>query len=414
MTAQKLLINHLNPSSLLRQGWVLILFAVGSFAFSPQMRAACDSPDPGCPGSNLAEGFDSLLGLTSGFYNTGIGTFALLSLTDASFDTAVGAGALFSDNAGSNTAIGAGALFSNTTGDGNTASGAFALFSNTTGNQNTAYGHQALLSNNTDNNTAVGWNALAASTGTNSGGEGGNTAIGSQALVNNIAGVGNTAIGWLALLSQTDADNNTAVGAGALGQNTGGGNTALGTNAGGNLTTGFNNIDIGDSVTGPAAEDNTIRIGASQTATFIAGISGTAVVGDTVVVDANGQLGTATSSARFKKEIKPMDKASEAILALKPVSFQYKSDSKGTPQFGLIAEEVAKVNPDLIVRDRKGEIYSVRYDQVNAMLLNEFLKEHRKVEQLEKRVAALTAGLQKVSAQLELSKPAPQAVSSNQ
>ncbi len=174
---------------------------------------------------------------------------------------------------------------------------------------------------------------------------------------------------------------------------------------------------------------------APQTAAFIAGISGTAVVGDAVVVDGNFQLGTVASSARFKKNIKPMDKTSEAILALKPVSFQYISDSKGTPQFGLIAEEVAKVNPDLVVRNRNGEIYSVRYDQVNAMLLNEFLKEHRTVQDLkstvakqeatiaqqqtsfqsklaeqEKQIEALSAGLQKVSAQLELSKSAPQTV----
>jgi predicted ribosome quality control (RQC) complex YloA/Tae2 family protein len=132
------------------------------------------------------------------------------------------------------------------------------------------------------------------------------------------------------------------------------------------------------------------------------------------VVNESGQLGTATSSARFKKDIKPMDKRSEAILSFKPVSFQYKSDSKGTPQFGLIAEEVAKVNPDLVIRDRKGEIYSVRYEAVNAMLLNEFLKEHRKVEQLEKQIEVLTAGLQKVSAQLEASKSAPQTVLNNQ
>ena len=187
------------------------------------------------------------------------------------------------------------------------------------------------------------------------------------------------------------------------------------------LTTGFNNIDIGDGVTGPAGEDNTIRIGDLQTATFVAGISGTAVVGDTVVVDANGQLGTVASAVRFKKEIKPIDKTSEAILALKPVSFQYKSDSKGTPQFGLIAEEVAKVNPDLVVRDRKGEIYSVRYEAVNAMLLNEFLKAHRRIEEQAKRIDQLTAQLkqqaaqiQKVSAQLEANNRAPQIVLNNQ
>jgi hypothetical protein len=159
---------------------------------------------------------------------------------------------------------------------------------------------------------------------------------------------------------------------------------------------------------------------ARATATFIAGISGTAVVGDAVVVDANGQLGTVASSARFKKQIRPMDKTSEAILGLKPVSFRYKSDSKGTPQFGLIAEEVAKVNPDLVVRDRNGEIYSVRYEAVNAMLLNEFLKAHRRMKQQEamierqqEQIEALTAGLQKVSAQIRLSKPAPQTVQNN-
>jgi len=169
-----------------------------------------------------------------------------------------------------------------------------------------------------------------------------------------------------------------------------------------------------------------------QTATFIVAISGTAVVGDTVVVDGNGQLGTVASAARFKKEIKPMDKASEAVLALKPVTFHYKSDRTETPRFGLIAEEVAKVNQDLVIRDRNGEIYSVRYEAVNAMLLNEFLKEHKKVEQLQatvaqqqkdfqatvgrqqKQIEALTAGLQKVSAQLEVSKSAPQTVLNDQ
>src|SRR5206468_1981168 len=167
---------------------------------------------------------------------------------------------------------------------------------------------------------------------------------------------------------------------------TGNDNIAVGNFAGFNLDTGDNNIDIGNE--GNAGESNTIRIGTAgtHTATFIAGISGTPVVGDTVVVDANGQLGTAMSSARFKKDIKPMDKVSEAILALKPVTFQYKADSKGTPQFGLIAEEVAKVDSDLVVRDRKGEIYSVRYEAVNAMLLNEFLKEHRKVEEQNSKI----------------------------
>jgi hypothetical protein len=200
----------------------------------------------------------------------------------------------------------------------------------------------------------------------------------------------------------------------------------LGYNAGSELLTGDGNIYIGN--VGVDNDLSTIRIGNFSMATFIAGISGTAVAGDTVVVDGNGQLGTVASAVRFKKEIRPMDETSEAILALKPVSFRYKSDSKGTPQFGLIAEEVVKVNPDLVVRDKNGAIYSVRYEAVNAMLLNEFLKEHqraveehRKVEdqgasiaQLKKQIESLTATVQKVSNQLELNKAAQQVVASNQ
>src|SRR5204862_3571943 len=179
-------------------------------------------------------------------------------------------------------------------------------------------------------------------------------------------------------------------------------------------------IDIGNS--GVAGESNTMRIGraANQTRAFIAGIRGVTTANANavpVVIDSAGQLGTVSSSRRFKNEIKPMDQTSEAILGLEPVTFHYKSDSTGTAQFGLIAEEVAKVNPDLVVRDENGEIYSVRYEAVNAMLLNEFLKEHRKNEEQEatiarqqKQIEALTAGLQKVSAQLEVNKPAPQIV----
>ena len=135
-----------------------------------------------------------------------------------------------------------------------------------------------------------------------------------------------------------------------------------------------------------------------------------------VLIDGSGHLGTVVSSERFKDEIKPMDKASEAILALKPVTFRYKHDldPEGIPQFGLVAEQVEKVNPALVARDAQGKVYTVRYEAVNAMLLNEFLKEHREVQELKKQVAALTAGLQKVSAQLEVSKAAPQTVLNNQ
>jgi uncharacterized coiled-coil protein SlyX len=251
-----------------------------------------------------------------------------------------------------------------------------------------------------------------------------NTANGSGALGRNITGDNNTATGFQALVSNQTGSGNTAVGSGALEFKTNGNsNIALGFGAGANLTTGNNNIDIGNG--GVAAESNTTRIGFVQTRTFIAGIRGrTTGVANAVpvLIDSNGQLGTASSSRRFKKEIKPMDKASEAILALQPVTFHYKSDNTGTPQFGLIAEEVAKVNPDLVVRDEDGEIYTVRYDAVNAMLLNEFLKEHQMVQELksaaakqeatiakqQQQIEALTAGLQKVSAQVEMSKSAPQ------
>jgi hypothetical protein len=347
-----------------------------------------------------------------------------------------------------NTAVGAGALLSNTTGPVNTAIGAFALFNNTEGSANTATGHSALLFNTTGfNNTAIGAGALLENTdGVQNTATGGlalrnntsgidNTACGGFALSGNTIGDDNTATGFSALESNTEGNDNTANGFAALASNTtGSNNTALGVSAGSNLTTGNDNIDIGNF--GVAGDSSTIRIGSEfQTRTFIAAIRGvTTGVADAVnvVIDSNGQLGTLSCSARFKKEIKPMEKASEAILALNPVTFHYKSDNSNTPQFGLIAEEVAAVNPGLVVRDEKGEIYTVRYDAVNAMLLNEFLKEHRKVQEQEatiaqlkkelqattshqqKQIEALTAGLQKVSAQLEVSKPAPKTVLNNQ
>ena len=228
-------------------------------------------------------------------------------------------------------------------------------------------------------------------------------------------------MGYWALTHNTIGNGNMAVGNSALQNNTtGNGNIAVGGGAGFNLTTGDANIDIGNQ--GVADEAETIRIGDVQTATFIAGINGTAVAGATVVVDGNGQLGTIASSRRFKDDIKPMEKVSEAILALKPVTFRYKKevDAERGPQFGLVAEDVAKVNPDLIVRDKNGGIYTVRYDAVNAMLLNEFLKEHRTVQEQQTEIDSLKAELkeqrtliQKVSAQLEVSKSAPQTVLNN-
>ena len=266
----------------------------------------------------------------------------------------------------------------------------------------------------TNGNTAEGTQALFSNTTGNA-----DTAIGTGALYKNTTGGSNTATGMAALGSNRTGSSNTATGARALLNATGNYNVALGDSAGELLGTGDNNIDIGYNVLGVKGDSNTIRIGNTDIrATYISGISGQTVVGSSAVfVDSNGKLGTMAASTRFSDAIKPMDKASEAILAFKPVTFHYKSDKTNRAEFGLIAEDVAKVDPDLVVRDRNGEIYSVRYEEVNAMLLNEFLKEHRRVQELqanaakqEKQIAALAAGLQKVSAKLEASKPAPQVV----
>ena len=346
-----------------------------------------------------------------------------------------GTQALFHNIGGNeNTATGSGALFFNTTGSNNSANGLAALQNNSSGMNNTATGHTALLSNiGGNNNTANGFQALRGSgfaTGS------GNTATGANAFVGNTTGGQNTATGLNALLRNKTGNGNTAEGEGTLENNTGSFNTAVGFNAGGALTTGSNNIDIGN--VGVKGESNTMRIGTvKQTATFITGIRGTATANANavpVVIDSAGQLGTVSSSRRFKDEIKPMDDSSEAILKLKPVTFRYKSDTQNTPQFGLIAEEVAKADPNLVVRDQKGEIYTVRYEAVNAMLLNEFLKEHKKVEEQgatiaqmkataeqqqkqiesqnvtairqQKQIEALTATVQKVSVQFGRTKPA--------
>ena len=292
--------------------------------------------------------------------------------------------------AGFNTAEGTQALFHlNIAGGGrfNTALGGLALFSDTTGQANTAVGLNALRFNTT------GFH---------------NTANGFDALLFNMIGQHNTATGDIALMSNTRGNFNTADGAHSLaGNTTGSFNTVLGFGAGDNVTTASNVICIGSGVVG-ANVSNSCFIGSVFGQTSPGGVA--------VFIDSSGKLGTGTSSQRFKEEIKPMERTSEALFALKPVTFRYKKeiDASGTSQFGLVAEEVEKVNRDLVVRDKDGKPYSVRYEQVNAMLLNEFLKEHRKVEQLQKQVEALTAGLQKVSAQLEMNKPAPQTVLNGQ
>ncbi len=395
-----------------------VLLAFASFALSPTARAVDPPPDGGYPGGNTAEGDDALFSLTTGEMDTAIGFQALYSNTDGFGNNAIGFQALYSDTSGhGNTANGFQALYSNTDGVDNTANGYRTLFRNVTGTNNAAYGPYALYSN-TDGID--------------------NTANGNSALLNNTTGSYNTAIGLTALRSNTTGSNNTATGLNALFSNTiGSSNIALGFFAGTNLTTGDDNIDIGNF--GVAAESNTIRIGTqgTQTRTFIAGISGTAVIGRPVMINANGRLGTPPSSARFKDGIKPMDKASEAILALKPVMFRYKKevDAERTPQFGLVAEQVEKVNADLVTRDPDGKAFTVRYEAVNAMLLNEFLKEYRKVEeqsrkiqeqdatitQFKKEMQSIAARLkeqdskiQKVSARLEMQTTPAQTVANSQ
>jgi hypothetical protein len=470
----------------LGRGLLLIALAWFGLSPTAQALLPPPAPDGRYPNGNTAEGDGALFRLTTGFDNTANGDSALFFNTNGSFNTANGFEALFRNTTGTyNTANGLDALVSNTTGSNNTATGVAALYSNTTGGSNTATGVGALSNNNADNNTATGVISLANNVSGNNNTADGveallnntsgsfntatgagalqsnttgdhNAANGSFALANNTFGNNNTADGADALLSNTTGSNNTANGTGALYHNTGGDNTAtgvnaltsntiggnntaegfqalqhntgsnniaLGSNAGVNLTTGSNDIDIGNG--GVAAEAAKIRIGTvgTQTATFIAGIHGVAVTGAAIVVSSSGQLGVAPSSQRFKDAIKPMNKASEAILALKPVTFRYKRefDPECTPRFGLVAEDVEKVNPNLVAHDADGKVYTVRYEAVNAMLLNEFLKEHKKVEKLEGVVASLAATvkeqaaqIQKVSAHLEASKPAPQVVNNNQ
>jgi hypothetical protein len=400
---------------------LLVTVLLACRGLCPQAHAVSPPPDGAYPGGNTAEGQDALLSLTSGQYNTAIGYFSLRMNSSNSFNTAIGVGTLLANVADQNTAIGAAALLSNTVGEQNTAIGSVALVSNTSGTGNTATGSEALQINTIGQfNTATGAAALF---GNVTGGF--NTAIGFGALVNNTTASFNTAVGDRALSTNNSSNGNTAVGHAALMNNTAAGNTALGYNAGNALTTGDNNIDIGANVVGVAGESNTIRIGNTNiNSTFIRGINGTTLPnGVQVFASLDGQLGTTTSSARFKQAIKPMNKCSEVLYGLRPVTFRYKQeiDPAGTSQFGLVAEEVEKVDPELVVRDEHGKPYTVRYDQVNAMLLNEFLKDHRKLEQLnksfnsriaeqQKQIEALTTGLQKVTAELELHKQEPRTV----
>jgi hypothetical protein len=420
----------------------LLLIPLLSCLLLISAEAVSPLPDGGYANGNTAEGDGALLSLTSGAYNTAIGLFSLRNNTTGGFNTGVGAGTLLTNTGSENTAIGAGALLSNTTGVHNTAAGESALFFNTTGHENTATGSNALLTNTSgSNNTATGFQALANNTT-----GGANTANGLQALANNTTGGHNTANGYQALRSNTTgSDNiatgfealranttgsgntgngatalrnnaigndNTAVGNGALFNNTisdntavgaralelnttGAENTALGVDAGRDQTTGSGNVYIARSMVGVAGESNK---------TYIRNINFTGLDGAAVTVDVStGLLGHAISSRRYKEEIQPMDKTSEALYQLKPVTFRYKREINRTQavSFGLIAEEVAEVNPDLIVPDTAGRPETVRYDAVNAMLLNEFLKAHCKVQQQESTITQLKEEMAAVVARLK-------------
>jgi hypothetical protein len=362
---------------------VALLSALACFAFSPQMQAATDTPDPGPkPISNTADGQLALLSVTTGTFNSAFGFDSLVVLTDASFNTGVGAGTLLLNTASQNTAVGAGALLSNADGADNNAVGAFSLFNNVSGSFNNAVGRGAQQNSTGDQNNALG----------------------DLAMFSNTTGSFNTAVGDDALFNCVDGSSNVAIG----------------DEAGTSIVSASNMVAIGATGAGPFADiSNTCFIASI----FDQPVSDAGTAQDTFV-DQFNVLGFLPSSQRFKHDIKPMDKASEVILALKPVTFKYNSDEKGKTQYGLIAEEVAAVAPDLVFRGKDGEINTVRFEQVGAMLLNEFLKEHKKVQSLEATVAQqqkgmeiLTAQLreqaaqiQKVSARLEVNKAAPQVV----
>jgi Chaperone of endosialidase len=445
---------------------LLITFSLTFDGLPSKSDAVSPPPDGGYPNFTTAEGQNALLHLSSGSGNTAAGWFSLESVTTGSFNTGIGAGTLLLNTGDDNTATGVASLLLNTTGANNTANETAALVNNSTGSDNTAIGAFALNNNTASGNTAIGSGALLSNTTggalgnvegfdvgpnvavgqqalesntlasantavgyqalqnfttgsvgseqfgactavgfqalINSTTDGnGNSGFGYQALFNNIGGAINTAVGLQALFSNTTGNGSTAVGIFALHNSTGHDNTALGNNAGSNVTSASNVICIG-------ATGNDV-----SNSCFIGNIFGQTSAGGTpVLVNPFGQLGTMTSSQRFKEEIRPMEQASEALFSLKPVTFRYKKeiDPTSTPQLGLVAEEVEKVSPALVVRDKEGKPYSVRYDQVNSMLLNEFLKEHQRVQEQQKEIEALEAELkeqrdliQKVSDKVEMS-----------
>ena len=354
---------------------ILITFTLVCIGLLPQAQAVSPAPDGGYGGDNTAEGNNALFSLTTGVWNSAFGSRALYRNATGIRNTAIGYHALYNNNgsfnvaAKDNVAVGVTALFSNTTGARNIAIGSSALYYNTTGSNNIAIGHGALMHSTGSGNTAVG-DSFASGPDV--------VSIGRTPTYDH----GGNVTDFVVLSAFINAASDIYIG---------------------------NQIQIVPMTT----YTSRVHIQA-QDAVYVGAVFGNAIAGSPVTINSNGQLGVAPSSKRFKEAIAPMDKASEGILALQPVSFRYNPevDPKGTPQFGLVAEEVEKVNPDLVTRDTKGEVYTIRYEAVNAMLLNEFLKEHRKVEEMEKVMTVFStqlkeqaAQIQRVSAQLQASRP---------
>ena len=292
--------------------------------------------------------------------------------SDATGNTAGGSFVLLNNTGSFNTAFGRSALHDNTTGSANTASGVAALENNTTGSDNTASGAAVLFSNTTGSF---------------------NAAFGRTALQNNTTGLNNAAFGRSALFTNTTGTNNTALGRNALLRTiSGNSNLALGQGAGALLTSGSNNIYL--SHPGVATESNTLRLGSTHTRTFIAGVFGKLVTGGAAVhVNSAGQLGTVVSSARYKQDIQPMGEQSAKVQQLRPVTFHYKEEPTGPMQYGLIAEEVAKVYPELVTRNADGAIEGVRYEELTPLLLNEVQRQQQELAELRAQNAQLQTAL---------------------
>jgi hypothetical protein len=376
----------------LKKTYRLTVLAVGLFLTLGTALSWGQDPssnDTSDGNSNTGGGFGALVSVTTGTFNTAYGHDALNNNTNGILNTGIGQGALGLNTGGiENTATGAGALANNSTGNNNTASGFQALFSNTTASNNTAVGFNTLVSSTGHDNTGTGTVALEANTTGSK-----NTAYGSFALQQNTSGFANTALGQAALLTNVTGIQNTAVGLAALQNNSGSNNIAMGFQAGFRLTGGNNNIDIGAFTQGLGGESNTMRIGTGLglARTLIAGIHGVPVSGSQVFVNANGQLGTAPSSARYKRDIQTMGDRSRLLFQLRPVIFRYKFDPRGERQYGLIAEEVAKVYPELVTKGEDGKVESVQYHKLIPMLLNEVQHQQQTLEAQTQQLAQLKA-----------------------